>query len=990
MLASYWNKFISMSQNIAPLTSGSELGFLTGGGEMSARIAAFDWASTSLGELSGWPQSLKTTLGLVLRSPVPIVMLWGPEGIMLYNDGYSRFAGGRHPSLLGSRVLEGWPEVADFNANVMKVVLGGGTLAFKDQQLTLLRNDVPEPVWMNLDYSPVPDENGVPAGVIAIVVETTDKVRAEQWLLGERERLSQIFQQAPGFMARLSGPDHVIDLINPAYQQLVGDRDIVGKTVRDAMPELASQGFLEVLDRVFGTGEPFAGLEVPVMLHRRAGAENEERFVDFVYHPLRDNTGAIIGIFVQGTDVTDRVHAQRAVSTSEAQFRTFAQVVPNHFWTAAPDGRLNWFNDQVYRYTGAQADDLVNNGWTALIHPDDTAPVSTTWANSLASGQPYEIEFRIRGADGSYRWFLVRAMPVHCADGSIQRWVGTNTDIEEAKAAAQALAQWTETLEARVEAEMTDRRSAEAALMQAQKMEAIGNLTGGVAHDFNNLLQVLSGNLQLLSRDISGNVRAERHVATALSAVSRGAKLASQLLAFGRRQPLAPKVLNVGRFVYGMEDMLRRTLGEGIEIEVLVSGGLWNAYSDPTQIENALLNLCINARDAMDGAGKLTIEVGNAFLDEAYARAQSEVAPGQYVVLAVSDTGCGMPPEIQSRVFEPFFTTKPAGKGTGLGLAMVFGFAKQSGGHVKLYSEMGHGTTVKLYLPRTQQTEDVPATQDYGPIAGGKETILVAEDDEDVRAAVVDMLGGLGYRVLKAKDADSALSIIDSGIPIDMLFTDVVMPGTLKSAELARKARERIPGIAVLFTSGYTENSIVHGGRLDANVELLSKPYTVEALARKIRQVLALERQQNAEPAKAEPPVAVGQITIAPSAENQPLRVLLVEDEVMIRINSMDVLEELGHHVIEAKDAEQALVALEVHPVDVIVTDLGLPGLSGGDLARRVRETKPDMAIVFATGDSQAPALSGRPGILLKKPYDGSDMEAALRQATQALAVTEP
>jgi len=973
-----------MSQNNTPSSSGSDLGFLAGGGELGGRIAGYDWASTSLGPVADWPRSLKTTIGLVLRSPVPIVMLWGADGVMIYNDGYSRFAGGRHPGILGSKVLEGWPEVAEFNAHVMKVGLSGNTLAYKDQELTLYRNGVPEQVWMNLDYSPIPDENGTPIGVIAIVVETTSKVKAEQWLQGERERLSQMFQQAPGFMARLTGRDHVFDLANPAYLALVGHRDIVGKPIRAALPELSGQGYFERLDQVFETGEPFIGLEMPVMLRRLPDDESEQRFVDLVYHPLRDDTGSIIGIFAQGTDVTERVLARRAANASEAQFRTFAQVMPNHFWTATPEGRLDWFNDQVYRYSGAGAGDLDENGWVSLVHPDDVPPMTARWRSALQSGTQYETEFRIRRDDGSYRWFLVRAMPVRDEDGSIRRWVGTNTDIEEAKETARALAEWTETLEARVDAEMAERRSAEAALQQAQKMEAIGNLTGGVAHDFNNLLQVLSGNLQLLSRDISGNERAERRVATALTAVARGAKLASQLLAFGRRQPLAPKVLNVGRFVYGMEDMLRRTLGESIEIEVLVSGGLWNTFADPTQIENALLNLCINARDAMEGTGKLTIEAGNAFLDETYARAQPEVVPGQYVVMAVSDTGCGMTPEVMSRVFEPFFSTKPAGKGTGLGLAMVFGFTKQSGGHVKIYSEVGHGTTVKLYLPRTQQTEDVPSTQHFGPVTGGEETILVAEDDEEVRAAVIDMLGGLGYRVLKAKDADSALSIIESGIPIDMLFTDVVMPGTLKSTDLARKARERIPGIAVLFTSGYTENSIVHGGRLDANVELLSKPYTVEALARKIRHVLGNEQQRSAaKTATTAPDTPRPAAPPAPAPEEaRSLRVLLVEDEVMIRINSIDVLEELGHQVIEARDAEQALAALEAHPLDVIVTDLGLPGISGADFALMARAMQPEIPIVFATGDSQAPALPGKPGILLRKPYDGDDMQAAIEAAT--------
>jgi CheY-like chemotaxis protein len=289
--------------------------------------------------------------------------------------------------------------------------------------------------------------------------------------------------------------------------------------------------------------------------------------------------------------------------------------------------------------------------------------------------------------------------------------------------------------------------------------------------------------------------------------------------------------------------MLRRALGESVDIETVVSGGLWNTFVDLAQIENALLNLAINGRDAMDGTGRLTIEVGNAWLDDDYARTHDEVVAGQYVLLAVSDTGSGMPADVIAQAFEPFFSTKPEGKGTGLGLSMVYGFVKQSGGHVKIYSEIGQGTTVKIYLPRAEQSEDVAAVIAAQPVTGGNETILVAEDDENVSATVIELLTGLGYHVLRARDAASALTVIESGIAIDMLFTDVVMPGTLKSPELARKARERLPGIAVLFTSGYTENAIVHGGRLDAGVELLSKPYTREALARKVRHVLGLRAQ---------------------------------------------------------------------------------------------------------------------------------------------------
>ena len=533
--------------------------------------------------------------------------------------------------------------------------------------------------------------------------------------------------------------------------------------------------------------------------------------------------------------------------------------------------------------------------------------------------------------------------------------------------------------------EAIEREQIEAALRQSQKMEAVGKLTGGVAHDFNNLLQVIGGNLQLLTKDVAGNEKGERRLRNALAGVSRGSKLAAQLLAFGRRQPLAPKVVNLGRFVRSLDDLLRRALGDGIEIETVVTGGLWNSLVDPTQVENALLNLAINARDAMNGHGRLTIEAGNALLDDAYAIQNPDVKAGQYVMLAVSDTGCGIPADIMEHVFEPFFTTKPEGQGTGLGLSMVYGFVKQSDGHIKIYSEPGQGTTVRIYLPRVREAEDVATEVEAGPITGGSETVLVVEDDEDVRGTVVEMLSDLGYRVLRAKDAQSALAIVESGVPIDLLFTDVVMPGPLRSPELARKARERLPDVAVLFTSGYTDNAIVHGGRLDEGIELLSKPYTREALARKIRHVLRLQQQKSFGTSSSSfPPVdrrADG------SGAGRSLKVLVVDDESLIRASTAEMLTELGHEVLEAGNAIDALSLLERESIDVLLTDIGLPGMSGNELAVEARRRRPDLRIVFASGRDTVPATQDRTefpdAILVLKPYAAGDIAAALRSAIE-------
>jgi signal transduction histidine kinase/DNA-binding response OmpR family regulator len=701
----------------------------------------------------------------------------------------------------------------------------------------------------------------------AVVLEQLNRQLTSEVALrtAERDRMRDLFHQAPSFMCILRGPGHVFELVNDAYLQLVGHRELIGYSVRQALPEIADQGFFELLDGVFRSGKAYIGRNLPVTLERDADSEPEERFVNLVYQPILDEAGNTTGIFVDGFDVT---HQKRA-------------------------------EDQLQRLN-------------------------------------HTLEQRVESRTQELRETLIK-----------------------------------------LEQESIERQNAEVALRQAQKMEALGKLTGGVAHDFNNLLQVVSGNLQLLSKDVAGNPRGELRIQNALAGVSRGSKLASQLLAFGRRQPLEPKVVNVRKLIQNMDDMLRRALGEEIELETVVSGGLWNTLIDPGQLENAILNLAINARDAMDGNGRLTIETANALLDDEYARAHEDVQPGQYVLVAVSDTGGGIPPEIIDRVLEPFFSTKSEGKGSGLGLSMVYGFLKQSGGHLKIYSEIGHGTTLKLYMPRTTQLEDTLVGLAAVPVKGGTETVLVVEDDDGVRETSVALLSDLGYRVLKARDAHSAFTIIESGVPVDLLFTDVVMPGPMRSTELAKKAKALLPNLAILFTSGYTENSIVHGGRLDPGVELLSKPYTREALARKIRHVLGNETQHR---------LAKEQLAKrgAPAASTTAkLCILVVEDDPLIRTNTREILIESGHTVLEAGDAEAALDILYAEAVDVLLTDVGLAGRSGSELARAVRQSWPSVSIVFASGDEAGKTESGiGDAVQLSKPYSSEDLLRALERAT--------
>ena len=414
-------------------------------------------------------------------------------------------------------------------------------------------------------------------------------------------------------------------------------------------------------------------------------------------------------------------------------------------------------------------------------------------------------------------------------------------EIEERRRAEEALRDLNTTLETQVVERTEALRLNEEALRQSQKMEAVGQLTGGVAHDFNNILQIIIGNLDTLQRNLPHDAgRQLRAAANAMKGARRAAALTQRLLAFSRRQPLDPKPTDINALVGTLADLMQRTLGEAIAVEVVTGAGLWGVEVDPNELESAILNLAVNARDAMPEGGKLTLETCNASIDEAYANTHPEVLPGQYVVICVSDTGTGMDSGTLAHAFEPFFTTKAVGKGTGLGLSQVYGFVKQSGGHVKIYSEVGEGTTVKIYLPRHTGEGGAGGDMeaDHLPKGGSQETVLVLEDDDDVRTYSVESLRELGYRVLEAHDGPSALRLLERQPRVDLLFTDVVLPGGLTGAQVAAQARELRPQLKVLFTTGYARNAIIHHGRLDKGVELITKPFSLADLAAKVRDVL--------------------------------------------------------------------------------------------------------------------------------------------------------
>ena len=611
------------------------------------------------------------------------------------------------------------------------------------------------------------------------------------------------------------GPE-LCALYNEAYAPTIGDKHprVLGRPAREGWTELWDD--LEPLLRsVVEQGQPVHAKDRPFYIER-AGGLGEQVFFDINYSPVYEADGSIGGALCIVSETTKRVIAEKEMRADRARLWALAR---DPFLVADRDGTWLAASPAWTDILGWSEAELIGRTSEWMEHPDDLAKTRGELA-ALAQGMPTaRFENRFRAKDGSYRNFSWTAVPENNLIYCVAR------DVTEQRAHARALA------------------DAEDALRQAQKMETLGQLTGGVAHDFNNLLQIVTGNLELLQRGLpEDQARLRRAADNAMAGAERAALLTQRLLAFSRRQPLAPERIDPNRLVSGMSDLLNRTLGETIEVETIQSARIWPVEIDVNQMENALLNLAVNARDAMPDGGKLTIEVANTHIDEDYAAQEAEVSPGQYVLISVSDTGQGMDEDVLSHAIEPFFTTKEVGRGTGLGLSMVYGFIKQSGGHIRVYSERGHGTTVKIYLPRFYgplPDNDTGTVSRATPVCGGDETVLVCEDDDKVRAYTVDVLKELGYRVMEADNGAAALQALETASePIDLLFTDVILPGGMTGADIAQQARAQQPGLRILFATGYARNAIIHHGRLDPGVELLTKPFTYAELATKVREML--------------------------------------------------------------------------------------------------------------------------------------------------------
>lgn len=929
--------------------------FLTGGGEMGERIRRHDWTATPLGPPERWSQPLQTLVTLMLSSAQPMFIAWTEQQILLYNDAYKEILGNKHPAALGECFLDVWTEIRSDLVPIVEQASAGHPVHMDDIMLMMERHGYPEETHFTFSYTPIREADGRIGGFFCPCTETTNHVLAERRRLEESERQRRLFEQAPGFITILRGPQHIYEFVNQTYRRLYGDRDYLGRPAAEVFPELLEQGVIDQLDRTFRSGERYAAHDAPLKLRHPPDSEPEDRLIDYILEPVIDEHGKVTGIFIEGQDVTDRHRAEEALRASEHQFSALAQAIPSIVWTADVEGRVDWFNERSYQYTNTRDGELTHGGWLTFAHPDDLPAVAGKWSESITTGCPYQSELRIRRHDGVYRWHLARAVPVYAENGELLRWIGSNTDIHDQKLATQALRQMNEQLEhlvaertaqrdtvwrnsrdilavvkrdgtvravnpawtdilghssAEVEgrdfrgfvwtddAQRTDDafqcaiaghdvigfetrflhqdgtprwiswnttsegevvyaygrhitpekqqaealRLAEDQLRQAQKMEAVGQLTGGIAHDFNNLLTGIIGSLERMqSRLTAGRIAdIQRYTEGAMSSAQRAAALTHRLLAFARRQPLDPRRVDVRELIFGMEELLRRTLGPKYELELVNGDGQWVTRCDPCQLESSLLNIAINARDAMPAGGKLRIETTETRQPLARIPGDAPVAAGEFLCICVSDTGTGMSPDVIEHAVEPFFTTKPQGQGTGLGLSMVYGFARQSEGYLKIESRQGEGSRVCIFLPRylaeTEQPDPAETPADallsVEPMMTSK-TVVLVEDEPLIRELIAEVLSELGFEVLLAPDGLAGLELLQTERAIDLLITDIGLPG-MDGRALAEQAAASRPGLKVLLITGYAKNATLAAGFMGPGMELVTKPFGIEALTARV------------------------------------------------------------------------------------------------------------------------------------------------------------
>jgi PAS domain S-box-containing protein len=808
---------------------------------MGALTRAFNWSASPLGAPEIWPQSLRTAVRLLLNTNHPMFIWWGPHLIQFYNDAYRRTLGPeRHPSALGQRGRECWPEIWDIiGRQIEQVMSGGGATWHENQLVPVTRYGRLEQVYWTYGFSPIDEDDGV-GGVLVICRDVTKDYLATVALREREAELARVQQ-----IGRIGGLE--VDLRtgfrnrrSPEYLEIHGLPPEAANESHEDWVRRVHPEDREATDRKFREAVASGARDYTVQYRIIRPSDGEIRWISVRSTIERDANGIAVRLVGAHTDVTEQVVAEQALRQSEERFRnladqlaelnaTLAQRVEektrerDRIWNVSQDlllvadrnGVWKTVNPAWTRTLGWDEAELLNRTLQWLEHPDDNGWTDAQIKRIGASETTVRFESRLCHKDGSYRWLSWTGVPDQDRIYAVAR------DVTAERAAAERL------------------RSTEEALLQSQKMEAVGQLTGGIAHDFNNLLTGIVGSLDLLRTRLeqgrTDNVA--RYIEAAMTSANRAAALTHRLLAFARRQPLIPKSVDANQLVLSLEDLLRRTIGETIDLAIVAADGLWNTLCDPNQLESALLNLAINARDAMPDGGKLVISTANARLD-GVTTGTPELSPGDYICIDVTDTGVGMSAEVAARAFDPFFTTKPLGQGTGLGLSMIYGFARQSNGHATIDSKLGHGTSVKLYLPRHHSefaVERASHAKTAGHAASG-ETVLVVEDEPVVRGVILEMLSEQGYRTLEAVDGPSGLHILRTTARIDLLVTDVGLPG-MNGRQLADQARETRPGLKVLFITGYAESVAI--ADLQPGMEMITKPFDLDHLSRQVRTMVS-------------------------------------------------------------------------------------------------------------------------------------------------------
>ncbi|MEH2480695.1 PAS domain S-box-containing protein [Nitrobacteraceae bacterium AZCC 2146] len=817
--------------------------FLAAGGEVGALMRAYDWASSPLGPPAVWPQSLRTAIRILLNTNHPMFIWWGSELIQFYNDAYRQTMGPeRHPSALGQRGRDCWEEIWPIiGPQIDQVMSGGGATWHEDQLVPVTRHGRLEQVYWTYSFSPIDQDDGV--GGVLVVCRDVTRDHLATIALREREAELARVQQ----IGRIGGLE--VDLRtgfrnrrSPEYLLVHGlPPDATHETHEDWVRRIHPDD-REATERKFVEAIKSSARDYSAQYRIIRPSDGEVRWISVKSLIERDEQGRALRLVGAHTDVTDEVQADHALRKSEEEARQLAAKLAelnatleqrveektrerDRIWNVSQDlllvtdrnGIWRTVNPAWTRTLGWSEDELLNKTSRWLEHPDDSGGARARVKKLGEDETTVKFESRFRHKDGSYRWLSWTSVSDEQHNYTVAR------DITAEKAAGERL------------------KATEEALRQSQKMEAVGQLTGGIAHDFNNLLTGIVGSLDLMQTrlDQGRTENVARYINAAMTSANRAAALTHRLLAFARRQPLIPKTVDVNVLVVSLEDLLRRTIGERLDLQIVAASDLWCTLCDPNQLESALLNLAINARDAMPDAGRLTIATANARIDSINAAAPA-LSPGDYICIAVSDTGTGMSPEVVARAFDPFFTTKPIGQGTGLGLSMIYGFARQSNGYVSIDSKLGQGTTVKLYLPRHDgggAKDSAASIRNDEHVATG-ETVLVVEDETVVRGVIVEMLQDEGYRVLEAIDGPAGLRILRQEMRIDLLVTDVGLPG-MNGRQLADQARETRPDLKILFITGYAESAAIAKGFLQPGMEMITKPFDLDNLSHRVRDMMA-------------------------------------------------------------------------------------------------------------------------------------------------------